>query len=250
MIKRKGEGCFLLQKTLFERKMENNSELKSAMLDTIQSMIDDGILSRSELIRFSGEEDEYNPEYIRFKMEKWYKDLGIEDILGRKFELQLPYFTEEEIKKAYDDGEIVLCVPKGVTKKQLAKMFNFETWALDDELITDTTEVEDFWFTTKATLLPDNMDKPGREIQRLIQKEGRLGMSLERYMVFIARMRYLTGNTPDIKNKVWLTHGRYEGKAMLIAGFDSKRKLSVHGWMPNFQSPMVGSRSIYIADHV
>lgn len=75
-------------------------------------------------------------------------------------------------------------------------------------------------------------------------------MSLERYMVFIARMRYLTGQTPDLKTKVWLTHGRYEGKAMLISGFDSNRKLSVHGWMPNFQSPLVGCRSIFIPDHI
>lgn len=231
--------------------MKNNVEFEKNMLDTIQAMIQDGMLEQDSLVRFMSQEmNECNPEYVRFKMEEWYKTLGIEDILGREFTLQRPYFTEEEIKEAKDNGEILLCVPKGVTKKQLAQLFNFESWAFEDSCVSNTTETEDFWFTTKFSLEPDNTDKSGREIQRLLQKDGKLGMSLERYMVFVARMRYLTGNTPDTKSKVWLTHGRYEGKSMLITGFDSNKKLCVHGWMPNFHTPLVGSRYVFIPDHI
>lgn len=125
--------------------MGNYTNIKESVLDTLQAMIDENILDKSELICFQYEEkEEYNPEYVRFKMEEWYKMLGIEDILNRKFTLQLPYFTEEEIKECYENGEILLCVPKGVTKRQLGLLFNFERWAFDDSLITNTTEVEDF----------------------------------------------------------------------------------------------------------
>ncbi|PJI06525.1 MULTISPECIES: hypothetical protein [Clostridium] len=231
--------------------INKKNSLVNGVLDTIEAMIDEGIILKDDLIRFTNKKlDNTNPEYIRFEMENWYKTLGIENILGRKFNLKLPYFTQEEIKDIYDSNEILLCVPKGITRKELGQLFNFNSWALDDELVSDTSEVEDFWFTTKCSLIPENFDKPGREIQRTYKNEGKLGMSLERYMVFIARMRYLTGKTPDTKYKIWLTHGKYEGNAMLIAGFDSKGKFSVHGWLPHFHTPLIGGRYVSIADHI
>ena len=74
-------------------------------------------------------------------------------------------------------------------------------------------------------------------------------MSMERYMVFLARMRYLTGEYPDQGYKTWLPNTKYEGKGMVISGVDSNFKLCAHGWMPNFHSPKVGGRYVYIVDH-
>ena len=37
---------------------------------------------------------------------------------------------------------------------------------------------------------------------------------------------------------------------MLIAGFDSHLKFSVHGWLPQFHSPLSGARYVSIPDHL
>ncbi|HHV28106.1 hypothetical protein [Acetivibrio mesophilus] len=231
--------------------MSNVKGIRNTTLETLQAMLDDGLISSQDLMRFRVNEiDKTDPEFVRYEMEAWYKTLGIENLIGRNFSLKLPYFTQEEIKELYENDEILLCVPRGITRKELGKLFNLESWALEDELISPTTEIEDFWFKMKKSFAPDFLDKTGTEVKRVMQNEGKLGLSLERYMVFIARMRYLTGTTPDSKYKVWITHGRYESKAMLIAGFDCNNKFSVHGWMPHFHSPLVGGRYVFIPDHI
>jgi len=231
--------------------MESIKDLRTTTLETIQAMLDDGLISSQDFMRFTvNEVDKTSPEFVRFEMENWYRTCGIENILKRNFSLKLPYFTQDEIKELYENDEILLCVPQGISRKDLGQLFNLRSWALEDELVSQTDEIEDFWFKMKKSFTPDYLDKPGTEVKRVIQNEGKLGMSLERYMVFIARMRYLTGKTPDKKHKVWITHGKYESKAMLIAGFDSKENFSVHGWMPNFHSPMVGGRYVFIPDHI
>ncbi|BCJ94860.1 hypothetical protein acsn021_24290 [Anaerocolumna cellulosilytica] len=227
------------------------NNIRKNTIDTIQAMIEDKIITSSDLIRFRNEnEDVTNPEYVCYEMENWYRTLGIENVIEAKFNLKLPYFTKEEIKEAYDNNEIILCVPKGITKKQLGQLFNLDCWAFDDELIGKTTESEDFWFKTKKSFVPEHLGSQGREIQRVYQNEGKLGMSLERYLVFLARMRYLTGDTPDTKHKIWIINGRYERNAMLVAGFDSKKRFTVHGWLPQFHSPFVGGRYVFIPDHI
>ncbi len=231
--------------------MSTTTLLRKHALEAVKAMVADEVISVQDLKNFvPNESDLTNPEYLRNEMETWFKTLGIEQLTGKKFSLKLPYFTREEIEEAYNNNEIILCVPEGITRKQLAKLFNLESWAIHDELVGEATEVEDFWFKTKNTLEPEHLDKEGREIKRIYEKEGKLGMSLERYMTFIARIRYLTGETPDLKHKTWLIRGRYERKAMLIAGFDSNRKFSAHSWMPNFHSPKAGGRYVIIPDHL
>lgn len=228
-----------------------NVTLRSKAISLIKSMINEQVITAqdlSPLIENIG--DPFDPEYVRQEMEKWYKTLGIESLIDREFTLSKPSFTREELKEAHAQHEIILCTPRGITRKQFGILFNLTTWALDDELITDAIEVEDFWFTTKQSFEPYLLDKTGLEIQKIFDKEGKLGMSLSRYMTFIARMRYITGKTPDTKHRVWLTRGRYDQKGMLIAGFDSNSKFSVHGWLPQFRSPRCGARYVSIADHL
>ncbi|HEY9062625.1 MAG TPA: hypothetical protein VIO64_19320 [Pseudobacteroides sp.] len=231
--------------------MSTNVLLREHALETVNAMLMDKLISAQDLRKFIPQEiNTTEPEYLRQEMESWYRTLGIEELIKEKFSLKLPYFTRQEIQEAYENNEIILCVPKGISRKQLGMLFNLSSWALEDELVGQTTEIEDFWFKAKNTLTPEHTDKPGNEIKRIYEKEGKLGMSLERYMAFVARMRYLHGQTPDLKLKTWITHGRYEGKAMLVAGFDSKSKFSVHGWMPNFHTPQVGGRYVIIPDHL
>jgi hypothetical protein len=225
--------------------------LREQALETIRSMVEDKVISPLDLCKFIPEErDATDPEYLRGEMEVWYKTLGITEVVGGSFSLKMPYFTREEIRAAYENDEIILCVPKGVTRIQLGILFKLRSWALTDELIGNTTESEDFWFKTGNSLIPEYLDKPGNEIRKMYENEGKLGMSLERYLVFVARFRYLTGKTPDRSHKTWILNGKYDGKGMLIAGFDSKNSFSVHGWLPHFHTPQLGGRYVMIPDHL
>lgn len=239
-----------------ERKRENNimenKKLRNQFLLTISTMLDEDVIKKQDLARFMDDMnvDKTEPEYIRNEMEQWYRTLGIEALIGRKFSLNLPYFTREEVKEAYDNGEMLICVPKGIDRQQLSKLFHLESWAITNPCVSNTTEIEDFWFKTKMSLVPEYMDQEGRTLKKVYQNENKLGLSIERYMAFVARMRYLTGETPDEKYKTWLIHGRYDGSSYLIAGFDSRTQFSVHGWMPNFHTPKVGIRYAIIPDHI
>ncbi|MEK3767407.1 hypothetical protein MKY14_02565 [Paenibacillus sp. FSL R5-0887] len=225
--------------------------LRQQTLHTIGVMLDEHLLQKEDMFRFQSDvHDTYSPEYIRSEMENWYRTLGIEYIIQRKFSLRMPQFTREELEEADRRNEIILCVPQGVSRKQLGCLFNIRNWALESELVAATPEVEDFWFTVPRTTEPNMLDRTAVEIQRTYKKTGKLGMSLERYLVFVARMRHLTGQTPDIRTKMWITNGKYEGKAMLVVGFDSAGEFTAHGWMPNFHSPMVGGRYTWIPDHI
>jgi hypothetical protein len=225
--------------------------LKDKTLSLIRAMLNDNVISQQDLQQFvTKENDPLDPEQIRLDMEEWYRTLGIETLLGHEFQLKRPFFTRWEITEAYQNEEMAVCVPAGVDRKCLSKLFNLDSWSIDDELIPKVTETEDFWFFTKTALKAEETNKTGTEVKRNLESKGLLGMTLERYIAFVARMRYLYGKTPDEKNWVWLTREKYEGKSMLIAGFDSNLKLSVHAWLPQFHSPYCGVRYARIVDHL
>jgi len=171
--------------------------------------------------------------------------------LREKFALQLPYFTKEEIKDAYDNNEVIVCVPKGIGVEVLGRLFNFSSWAFVDPLVNSKPEVEDFWFKTSCSIKPEYLDREGREIKSMYQRDGKLNMNLGRYLTFLAYMRY-KGTILDQLHKVWLPNSRYEKeKECFIAGLRFKMEmLAVHGWMPNFHSPLVGGRFVEIPDHI
>lgn len=226
------------------------NDLRVSTLKIISGMVKENIITGEDLKQFIDNDDDNQPESVRIEMEKWYKGLGIEALTGQHFALKLPYFSKEEIMEAKADGNIILCVPRGLDKALLGKLFHFDSWALSNSLITNTVEAEDFWFITKDELLPENRDLQGREIKQLYGKEGKLGMSLERYLVFAARTRYLYNKLPDTSSSTWLLNGKYEKTAFLIAGFDSEKKLAVHAWLPQFHSPKVGGRYAVIPEHL
>jgi len=227
------------------------NSIKANSLSFVQSLLNDQVISPQDLSSFATyEKNDFDPEGVREEMERWYRTLGVEDILQREFSLGHNPFTREELIEAQKQQEIVLCVPKGMTRQQLGLLFHLSSWAIADELVPDVIEVEDFWFKTKQSLLPEGLNKTGTEVQRQLEKEGKLGMSLNRYMVFVARIRYIMRKTPDVGHWVWLTRGRYDQKGMLVAGFDANHKFSVHGWLPHFQGKLCGTRYVSHPDHL
>lgn len=225
--------------------------LRTSCIELIESLVADKVITGTDLARFAlNDKDKANPEYVRQEMERWYRTLGIEYITQQPFNLSLPPYTSEELREAYIHNEIIICVPKGITRSQLGALLRVDCWALNDGLVSEGKEVEDFWFTTQLSDIPAGLNKTAVQTREELERAGKLGMTLNRYMVFVARMRHETGKTPDLGYWVWLTRSQYDQRGILVAGFDSKAKFSVHGWLPSFQGARCGYRFVTHPDHL
>jgi hypothetical protein len=225
---------------------------RNKSLELVRSMVSEGMINPQDLRQFTpAVEDQFDPECVRQEMEAWFKNMGIENVTGKEFKLEKCTFTREELIEADANNEIVICSPPGLTADQVRKFTHInDSWAFHDPLITGTEESEEMWFKTPKTLVPDHMGLNGKEVRRKYESQNKLGMSLIRYMLFITRMRYLTGETPDVRYWIWLTKQRYDRSGWLIAGFDGNMNFNVHGWMGDFQASFCGSRHIEIPDRV
>lgn len=216
-------------------------------LKLVQAMLADGIIGARDLARFTPPDGSaYDPEALRLEWERWYISMGIETVTGRSFGLGACPFTAGEIEQAELEGQMILCVPRGVDRRELAALFRLSSWAIDDPMVGETTEVEDLWFKTSRSRLPEYLNKNGTEVRRILEDRDKLAFSLERYLVFCARYRHLYGEYPDFKYWVWLLRGRYDRSGVLIAGFDPMGAFSVHAWVPRFQASFVGARYLEI----
>lgn len=218
-------------------------ETKNGVLQMVEELIAENVIRPSELRIFvNSAADLTDPEEVRYEMEQWYRCSGIEVITNRKFQLSECPFTKEEIEEAHRQNEMILCVPRNVSREELGKMFNIDSWALHDQLVTKVPEKEDCWFRTSMSLTPTDMKRTGIDIATSYEKEHKVQFSLERYLVFIARMRYLLHKTPDSEYWIWISYGRYDRSGMLIAGYDRFGEFNAHGWMPQFSASFLGSR--------
>lgn len=210
----------------------------------IRRLIDEKKIDREQLWAYVHENqvEADNPIYLKKEMENWYIGMGINEIIGRNLSLEDCPFSREEIIAAHNNNEMILCVPGNVTRKQLGKLFRIESWALDDELVGESTEKSDLWFKTKAAAAPGFIRESGIDVTRRLREEKKVLFSLEIYLVFIARYRFLFNVTPDSEYWIWISKGRYDRSGMLIAGFDRNKRFNAHGWMPQFSSGFLGAR--------
>ena len=216
---------------------------KKNLLKMVDLLISNGEMNPSEISRYTKKAfDLTDPEDVRCEMEEWFIAAGIEQVTKRKFSLESCPYTKEEIIKIKENNNILLCIPKKTSREELGELFHINTWALADKLVTRVEEEKDFWFYTSKDLTPKWMKKTGVEVANLIDDNNYVHFSLERYIVFLARMRYLTGHVPDSEYWIWMTSGRYDRSGMLMAGFDRLENFSVHGWMPQFSSSFLGGR--------
>lgn len=225
--------------------MQDNimNNTKESLLNMVDLLICNGEMNPSEIARYTKRAfDLTDPEDVRCEMEDWFKAAGVEQVTNKKFSLSGCPFTKEEIKQLYENDNILLCIPKKVSREELGKLFHIDSWALTDKLVTRVEEEKDFWFYTSRDLKPKWMKKTGVEVANLIDDNNYVHFSLERYVIFLARMRYLTGHIPDSEYWIWLTTGRYDRSGMLMAGIDRYGNFNVHGWMPQFYASFLGGR--------
>ena len=210
----------------------------------IKKLVNENKVDRKQLWSFVNEQqiESNDPMLLKKEMESWYIGMGINDITGTVLSLDDCPFTKEEIDLAKKNNEMILCVPKNITKKQFGKLFRIENWALEEELVEESTEKSDLWFKTKATPSPEFIRECGIDVTRKFREEGKVLFSLEIYLVFIARYRFLFNEIPDSEYWIWICKGKYDRSGMLIAGFDRNKKFNVHGWMPHFSAGFLGAR--------
>lgn len=226
-------------------------ELVDRSVRLIKSLILDELISREDLAALLPERsDTSHPETIRHEMEQWYRTLGLEVVTGRRLTLRRPPFTVEELHRISEDGELLVCVPAGVTRREMAAVLRLDSWAADDDLIPESLEAEDFWFAASGSEVPERLNVSGRQLRRELDESGKLGLSLTRYMAFAGRRLYMTGAYPDQGHLTWLTRSSYDTRGTLVAGFDRKGRFRVHGWLPTFQGAKCGARPIWVPDHL
>ncbi len=217
--------------------------VKEGILSCLDYLIATNEIKSTELKRYiAGTAGIEETDELRNNLEEWYRCAGFEHIVGRKLVLSECPFTKQEIIEATENDEIILCIPRDVSRQQIADMFGFKSWAVSDKLATQVVEKEDLWFKTSRSLKPVDMKITGWELVEKTKELKKIGYSLERYMIFIARIRYLYGVTPDQEYWVWIPQGRYDRSGMLIAGFDRTGNFNVHGWMPQFSGSFLGAR--------
>ncbi|GAB3984188.1 hypothetical protein V1634_34870 [Plantactinospora veratri] len=220
-------------------------------LGLVQGLLADGIISPTDLRAYVPEvADPFDPESLRQDYETWFRANGIETVTGRKFSLGPCPYTAEELMQAKADGWIPVVSPKGLSLTETARTFHCDTWATSDPLVTAPAEEEDLWFLTPGDLVPQDANVSARELRQRYDKDGSLGLSLQRYIILTARLRHLTGQAPDFRWWVWIMRGRYDRSGFMIAGFDPNNRFSVHAWMPQFRASFVGARPIRICPRI
>ena len=225
--------------------------MNEVYIQLVQKLINENKIDRKQLWSFVNEQqiDVNDPVLLKKEMENWYIGMGINEIIGSKLVLDDCPFSSEEIALATKNNEMILCVPKNISRKQLGRLFRIESWALDDELIAESTEKSDLWLKTKASPSPEFIRERGIDITRKFREEGKVLFSLEIYLVFIARYRFLFNTAPDSEYWIWICKGRYDRSGMLIAGFDRNKNFNVHGWMPHFSAGFLGARYGELSRH-
>lgn len=210
----------------------------------IRRLVNENKVDRKEIWSFINERQisVNDPLLLKKEMENWYIGMGINDIIGRNLSLSDCPFSKEEIELALKQNEMILCIPKNVSRKQLGKLFRIKSWAIDDKLVEESIEKNDLWFKTKTNPAPGFIRESGIDITRKLRDENKILFSLEIYLVFIARYRFLFNTIPDSEYWIWICKGRYDRSGMLIAGFDRYKQFNAHGWMPQFSAGFLGAR--------
>lgn len=218
--------------------------MDTVYLQLIRQLIDTNKVDKTKIWSMIKEEqvEANDPILVKKEMERWYIGMGINDIIGTTLSIDDCPFSKEEIELAHKNDEMILCVPKNVDRKQFGKLFRIENWALEDPLAEAAMEKNDLWFKTKANPSPEFVGERGIDITRKLRSERKVLFSLEIYLVFIARYRFLFKTIPDNEFWVWICKGKYDRSGMLMAGFDRNRRFSVHGWMPQFTASFLGAR--------
>jgi hypothetical protein len=233
------------------RNTADTSRSRQRALGLVQAMVADGILEGRDLGLLAPRDgDPCDPEWVRQDFLMWLRGLGAELVLNRAVDLADCPFSRGELEFARAQGLSPIVSPRGLTAEAVGRLLHFDSWAFTDPLVSSPPEEEDLWFLAALEDTPAHANVSARASRRQLEDSGNLGFSLQRYMIFCARYRFLTGRWPDRRWWSWMLRGRYDRSGILIAGFDPNDRFSVHAWLPHFQAPFVGTREIRLPNTI
>lgn len=201
------------------------------LLRLVERAVEEGHLARRDLLRIVCSAV-YDPEWVRLDLARWLSDSGIRAATGtERRSLSACPFSEKELRSADERNEIPVVIPAGMRREHLAMAFNMRHWVFGEAGVTSVADGdEDRWLLICAG---DDLFESGESCSGAMadaEALGQTGLSLEEYILFSQRVRYLTGNFPDSTKWTWLPRSSYVSSLVLCAGFPGNNELFLNLW--------------------
>lgn len=204
--------------------------LSDSFIRLIDHSLRDGQVARRDLLRTVCDTF-YRPEWVRLDLEQWLTRMGIMDAMGSGAQSVPPCpFTEQELRVADENNEIAIVVPAELRREHLAKSFDIGHWAISEKEVVSPSSSQGTWLLVSANAGLSYLGKSCAEAVSEAEKSGHTGLSLEEYILFAQRFRYLMGKLPDSADWTWLPRSSYASSLVLCGGFPAYNDLFVNVW--------------------
>jgi hypothetical protein len=204
--------------------------LSEIILRLVEEAVASGHLARRDVWRIVSNTT-YDPDAVRLDLARWLADVGLLAALGidgRRIG-RCP-IGEKELRAADERNEIPLVVPAGLRREHLARAFGQRHWVFTEPGMTsEEPDAGERWLLVSAS---DSLFKQGDscvDACTAAGEAGLAGLSLEEYVLFAYRLRYLTGVLPDRETWTWLPRTSY-ASLVVCAGFPDNSELFVNIW--------------------
>lgn len=207
-----------------------NVSLSDSFVRLIEHSLRDGQVARRDILRTVCDTF-YRPEWVRLDLEQWLIQTGTMEAMGSAVRSLPPCpFTEQQLRAADENNEIAIVVPAGLRREHLAKAFDIRHWAISETDVALTGDSQGAWLLVSANDALSFLGKSCSEAVSEAEKSGHTGLSLEEYVLFAQRFRYLMGRLPDSTDWTWLPRSSYASSLVLCGGFPAYNDLFVNVW--------------------
>lgn len=207
-----------------------NLNSSHALIRLIEHSIAEGQIARRDVLRAVCDTF-YHPDWVRLDFEHWLGETGITGAIGVATQ-PLPRcpFSTEELRAADENGEIPVAMPAGLRREHLAAAFGIKHWAISEANVSSMEAGKPVWLLVSAREGLSFVGKSCTDAVAAAEKTGHTGLSLEEYVVFAQRYRYLTGRAPDSVDWTWLPRSAYATSLVPCGGFPAQNDIFVNVW--------------------
>lgn len=207
-----------------------NVSSSQALIRLIEHSLQEGQIARRDVLRAVCDTF-YHPEWVRLDFEHWLAETGITAAIGVEPRRLPPCpFGADELRAADENDEIPVAIPAGLRREHLAKAFGIRHWAISEANVTSMDAGKPVWLLVSAREGLSFVGKSCTEAVVAAEKTGHTGLSLEEYVVFAQRFRYLTGCAPDSIDWTWLPRSAYATSLVPCGGFPAQNDIFVNVW--------------------
>lgn len=222
--------------------------LASSLIQLLRRSLDEGQVGRRDVLKVVCDTF-YQPDWVRLDLAQWLAATGVIAAMGAAAKPLTPCpFTEAELRAADERNDVPVVVPAGLRRKHLAEAFAIGHWAISEAKVASEETTGDQWLLVSADKGLSCLGEACKDAMAAAERSGRTGLSLEEYVLFAQRIRYLSGSFPDDLNWTWLPRSSYQSSLVLCGGYPAYNDLFVNVWpWGEFQSN-IGLRTARRAD--